>query len=232
MTHVLFSADGAVYPQEFIRQKVISFEYNAAIVEVIGDSVRLDTGGEVFARCAARILTNFKMTRAGVFKGLLISEDGIVIGGELLGKCWLSVEKYVLPLRDSINESEYSRGRYILELDESELENVINKVWFITKQLLRFTMSEHSFGLVGASKIMFSVFPEIVLPVDNDMWRRVFKTVDLGDVLKFMVKDIRRWENQTGKSLEEIGRSKGFTTLPSVYNVMAMAARPKNQRKS
>jgi len=87
-------------------------------------------------------------------------------------------------------------------------------------------MGKTSYGLVGASKILFAVFPELVLPIDNRQWLHVFKTVDLGDVLRRMVSDIQRWEIVKGIKLNELGSSKGFTTLPSVYNVMAMKAKP------
>ena len=86
-------------------------------------------------------------------------------------------------------------------------------------------MGETTFGLVGASKILFSVLPEIVLPIDNKQWLNVFKTVDIGDVIKWMVFDIQRWESATGNKLNEMDYSGRLTTLPSVYNVMAMAAR-------
>jgi len=92
-------------------------------------------------------------------------------------------------------------------------------------------MGKTSYGLVGASKILFAVLPEIVLPVDNNQWLNVFKTVDLGDVINRMVSDIKQWEKVTGKKLNEMVLSKRLTTLPSVYNVMAMAARP-NQAKA
>ena len=88
-------------------------------------------------------------------------------------------------------------------------------------------MGKTSYGLVGASKILFSVFPEIVLPIDNSQWLNVFKTVDIGDVIKGMVSDIKHWERVTGKKLNESDPQNRLTTLPSVYNVMAMAARPK-----
>ena len=90
------------------------------------------------------------------------------------------------------------------------------------------TMGKTSYGLVGASKTLFAVLPEIVLPIDNNQWLHVFKTVDLGDVIKRMVCDIQQWETATGKQLNEVDYSRRLTTLPSVYNVMAMAARPKN----
>jgi hypothetical protein len=91
-------------------------------------------------------------------------------------------------------------------------------------------MGETSYGLVGASKILFSVLPEIVLPVDNSEWLHVFKTVDLGDVLHRMVYDIQKWEGITGIQLNDLDYLKRLTTLPSVYNVMAMDARPRLMR--
>jgi hypothetical protein len=93
-------------------------------------------------------------------------------------------------------------------------------------------MGKTSWGLVGASKILFSVLPEIVLPVDNSMWLNVFKTVDLGDVIKGMAYDIQMWENATSMKLNEMYPKQRLTTLPSAYNVMAMAARPGKIKES
>jgi len=44
-------------------------------------------------------------------------------------------------------------------------------------------------------------------------------------VIMWMATDILRWENITGKRLNELDESGRLSTLPSVYNVMAMAAR-------
>ena len=87
-------------------------------------------------------------------------------------------------------------------------------------------MGKTSYGLVGASKILFAVLPEIVLPLDNQQWLNVFKTIDIGDVIKQMVYDIQNWEKETQVKFNELDSSKRLTTLPSVYNVMAMEARP------
>ena len=43
-----------------------------------------------------------------------------------------------------------------------------------------------------------------------------------------MVSDIQHWERVMGKKLNESDPQNKLTTLPSVYNVMEMAARPKN----
>jgi hypothetical protein len=79
---------------------------------------------------------------------------------------------------------------------------------------------------VGATKILFAILPEIVLPIDNSQWLNVFKTVDMGDVINKMVLETQYWETATGEKLNDMDRQKRLTTLPSVYNVMAMAARP------
>ena len=118
-------------------------------------------------------------------------------------------------------------GHFNLAL--TEREELIAEIWLITKRLLPFTMGVTSYGLVGASKILFSVLPEIVLPVDNSEWLHVFQTVDMVDVLHRMVFDIQEWESTTGNRLNEVDHSRRLTTLPSVYNVMAMHARPNNQ---
>ena len=96
-----------------------------------------------------------------------------------------------MEINTSVLKSGLSRDRYLLEISEREREQLIAEIWKITKTLLPFTMGNTSYGLVGASKILFSVLPEIVLPVDNTQWLHLFKTVDLGDVLRYMVLDIQ-----------------------------------------
>jgi hypothetical protein len=219
-SEILFDTNGqAISPIE-ISEKIIAFgdSYNDAVKEIINNSKVLDNEGEVFIKCASRILSNFRMTRAGPFHGN---------SKEKLQICWNVVGANLLEINNSIRNSGLSRDRYLLELSEQEREKLIAEIWLITKRLLPFTMGETSYGLVGASKILFSVLPEIVLPIDNAEWLHVFKTVDLGDVLQRMVFDIQKWEGITGKQLNDLDQKKRLTTLPSVYNVMAMLARPK-----
>ena len=100
-------------------------------------------------------------------------------------------------------------------------------VWSAFKKMLPIYMGKHSYGLVGASKILFSAFPEIVLPVYNAEWLSVFKTVDLGDVINLMADEIKKWEGETGKNFNQCDWATPRLTLSSIYNVMAMKARPK-----
>ncbi len=221
INNILFTATGDAITPDEICEKIACFGYNDAVAQIIQNSKILDKNGDVFVKCASLILSNFGMTRSGRFKEFEKQK-------EILVNCWTEVGEYLIKIHDSVIESGLSRDRYLVELSEYKREELIAEIWLITKRVLPFTMGKTSYGLVGASKILFAVLPEIILPIDNSQWLRVFKTVDLGDVIKRMTSEIQSWENATGKKLNEIDYSKKLTTLPSVYNVMAMVARPKN----
>lgn len=225
--NILFDIKSNPIAPDEISKKIDGFEYSPATHQIIQDSKKLDKSGTVFLKCSARILSNFGMTRSGPFKGVKIDGNGNVKGKEILLSCWNEIGDQLIAIRNSIPKSGYPRDRYLLELDKLKREELALKIWTVMKQLLPFTMSSTSYGLVGASKILFSVLPEIVLPIDNSQWLNVFKTVDMGDVIHKMVFDIQRWEQATGRRLNEMDIKKRLTTLPSVYNVMAMDARPK-----
>lgn len=171
--NILFNADGKAITPDEISKKIDSFGYNDAVYKIIQDSKKLDRNGEVFLKCTSRILSNFGMTRSGPFKGVEIKQDGIVNRREILLTCWKTVGGRLIEIHNSIIESSHSRDRYLLELNELKREELIAKIWSITKQLLPLTMGKTSYGLVGASKILFAVLPEIVLPVDNSQWLNV-----------------------------------------------------------
>ncbi len=218
---ILFTSDGTVLIPEIIHYEIDNFgeSYINTTQKIIQYSGELDTDGEVFIKCASLILSNFGMTRSGPFQ-----KDKSI--DEILLSCWNEVGDSLIKIHDSVIDSGLSRDRFLLELDQNKRDNLIAEIWSLMKQLLPITMGETTFGLVGASKILFSVLPEIVLPIDNKQWLNVFRTVDIGDVIKWMVFDIQRWESATGNKLNEMDSTGRLTTLPSVYNVMAMAARP------
>lgn len=217
--NVLFDAKGLAYSSDEISSQINEFNesYKDTIAEIIKGSRVLDADGKVFVKCATRILKNFKMTRRGAFQENL---------DENLYDCWSTIGASLIEINTSICNGGLSRDRFLLEVDATDREYIINQVWDMTKAILPFTMTKLSYGLVGASKILFSILPEIALPVDNTQWKLLFKTVDLGDVIRFMVSDIQKWESTTGQQLNLLDRSRRLTTLPAVYNVMAMMARP------
>jgi hypothetical protein len=214
--NILFNDKGDAKTINEIRKEILAFKYSDATSKIIQDSEELNQ--ENFINCASYILSSFGMTRGGIFNDPE-KRDKILLS------CWNEVEGRLKRIHDSVIESKLSRDRYLLELNDHKREDLITEIWSITKKILPFTMGKYSYGLVGASKILFSVLPEIVLPVDNRQWLHVFQTVDLGDVIRIMTFDIKRWENATDKKLNEMDSSNRLTTLPSVYNVMAMAAK-------
>jgi len=218
---ILFDSDGIAITSERIHNAIAYFgnSYMNTTHKIIQYSTELDKDGKVFISCASLILSNFGMMRSGPFK----KDENV---NKRLLKCWDVVGVSLIDIKHSIIQSGLSRDRFLLEIDHIKREELIAEVWLIMKQLLPFTMGKTTFGLVGASKILFSVLPEIVLPIDNKQWRSVFKTVDIGDVIRKMIFDTQRWESDTGEKLNEMDCSRRLTTLPSVYNVMAMAARP------
>ena len=232
--NLLYNIEGRAINSDEIREKIAEFDYGykIAILEIIKNSEELDKDGEVFVRCAARILSSFGMTRSGPFQGVKIAENGNVDGKQILLECWNQIGNDLIKVRESVTNSGISRDRYLLELSKPERKSLLEEIRMMTKRLLPFTMGETTYGLVGASKILFAVLPEIVLPVDNKQWLKVFKTVYIGDVIKRMISDIQEWENITQHRFNEMDHSRMLTTLPSVYNVMAMDARPKEAKGS
>ncbi len=225
-TEILLDAKGKAISHDKISKIIRAFgeSYKIATYEIIIYSEHLDNDGEVFIECASGILKNFGMTRSGTFYGNNIDET--------LSSCWNAIGANLIEINNSVRRSGFPRDRYILELNARKRERLIAEIWLITKKLLPITMGKTSYGLVSASKILFSVLPEIVLPVDNAEWLRVFKTVDLGDIIRRMVLDIQKWEGMTGRQFNDLDPSKRLTTLPSVYNVMAMNARPKIHKEN
>ena len=199
--------------------------YNDAVREIIKNSI--DLTEETFMWNSARILNSFGMVRSGPFKGVKIikGKDYDDPNGNLK-RCWEETKTDLFAIKKILNKAACQpRERTLMLLNESTRAGVIALIWQVCKKMLPTTMGKTSYGLVGASKILFSVFPEIVLPVDNAEWRQVFQTVDLGDVINVMVDEINDWENVTGRQLEKCDSGIPQLTLPGVFNVMAMNAR-------
>jgi len=181
---------------------------------------------DVFDQNAARLLSNFKMTRQGPFSGVKYQNGKPSDPNKKLNECWNSIGDDLIRIRNSIDMYKSpSRVRVLVNLEAEQFEGIFEELWKVFKRLLPICMGENTFGLVGASKIIFALLPEVGLPVDNKQWRSLFKTVDYGDVLRMMADEIRDWESTTRERLDSCD-PRELTTLPAVYNVMAMKARP------
>jgi len=223
---VLFDNSGNPPPKAYIGKCLEKFgrTYSLTVQEITGATHdRIDKG--IFLNNAAKLMSNFKMTRRGPFKGVRVfNRKGFDNDRGIVSESWKAIGESVLDLKKFlISRPNATRQRVLVEISEDERKQVAGKLWYMFKQLLPLCMSETSLGLVGANKLLFSVFPEVALPVDNNQWRKLFQTVDYSDVISLMANEIIEWERLLGQKINACDRN--ISTLPSIYNVMAMGAR-------
>ena len=210
-----------------IKEKLSNFSksYNKVIKIVIEKSENLSR--DTFNFNIATLMPSFKMTRTphSVFYGMKI-EKGILRDSiyNVLDSCWKKFGTEFKEVKKHISKNVSHRNRALLELPEDKKNIAVEKVSQLFDELEWTTINDHNIGRVGASKILFSVFPEFTLPVDNAQWDYLFRTHDYGKLLSTMINEIKEWEKKLGVNLETLNTSYK-TTLPSVYNVMAMDAR-------
>lgn len=222
---VLFDSYSNPYPGAYIKQCVSAFGegYSEAVQIIIRRSKdRVDK--DKFLKSSAKLMSSFKMTRSGPFKGVgRLGAKDLDNDRRVLSASWEAIAESVLELKEFlISRPNTTRSRILVEISDAERKCVAEKLWFMFKRLLPLCMSETSWGLVGASKLLFSVLPEVALPVDNNQWRKLFQTVDYSDVICLMGNEIIEWEKLSGQKIDECDPD---STLPAIYNVMAMEAR-------
>jgi len=228
---ILFNDNEPILPEEISNCiEKFGYSYKKTVTKIIKKTDSLNLNTDIFVKNSASLLNSFKMARSGPFKGIGVYNEKVIGPVHKLHACWDAINGDLLLARNFLNERNLKpRSRSLILLDIDSREKVISHIWNAFKKLLPITMGKTSYGLVGASKILFSVFPEIAQPVDNAEWVTVFKTVDYGDVINLMANEIIAWEEMTGEHLQNCDYSE-YTTLPAVYNVMAMEARPKKIR--
>ena len=224
---ILFDKSGAALSLTVIRNNVDGF--SVSYQKTIQDVIRRSQNGltqRIFFQNVAQLMPNFKMTRKGAFWGVKYDNGSVIDPNGQIAVCWSLVGSDTIQVRNYLSQQSVShRNRTLVEISASARNKVILDLWMILKKLLSVCMSDGSYGLVAASKVLFAVLPEIAQPIDNAQWKSLFKTVDYGDIIALMADEIMAWENQTGQLLDSCDPSGNFT-LPSIYNVMAMKARP------
>ncbi|MBW2299517.1 MAG: hypothetical protein JRF46_04410 [Deltaproteobacteria bacterium] len=223
---ILFNERGKPLEPKSIRKSIATFgsSYNrtvGAIIENSGSGINR----KVFYQNVATLMPNFKMTRQGPFKGVNYFDGKAVDPKGQISVCWQEVGEKVIELRNFLDAKKKDRARVIIEIPHAEQEKVASELWQIFKKLVSLCMGKNTLGLVAASKVLFAVLPEVALPVDNTQWRAVFKTIDYGDIVRQMAAEMTEWEKRRKTKLDSCDPFRP-TTLPSIYNVMAMRARP------
>ena len=225
---ILFDAGGEPYDSFFIKRCILNFRksYNATVRYVIENSKK-GLSKKIFLQNVARLMPNFQMTRNGPFKGVKFHKDLARDPEGQIEKCWLQIGGDVVDLRNFIDrENSGARGRALVEMPSGPQKEVVNRLLMIFKRLLPICMGKSTQGLVGASKLLFAVLPEVALPIDNAQWQKVFRTIDYGEIMTLMVEEMEEWEKVTENSIDLCDPSYPITSLPTVFNVMAMRARP------
>jgi len=227
MMKILFDKSGNPFSQNKIKNELDKFgrSYKATMNNITQRNQQGLTQ-KIFSENVSRLMANFKMTRKGLFHGIKYLNGTVQDPNGQISACWSLIGSDAINLKNYLLQQNVSNPKRILvELTAQARNQVSSDLWIMFKKLLSVCMSEGSYGLVAASKILFAVFPEIALPIDNVQWKHLFKTVDYGDITSLIADEIISWENQTGQPLDSCDTSGKFT-LVSIYNVMAMKARP------
>lgn len=226
---VLFDKLGNPYDPAFIGKTILDFgkSYNRTVTEIIRKTTdRLSK--EVFYECVGKLMPNFQMTRSGPFKGIKYSNGRVKDPDGQIEKCWVEIGDDVVNLRNYIDRfHKKERGRVILGMSNEAQNEIVKRLSAIFNKLLPVCMGKSTSGRVGASKVLFAVLPEVSLPVDTTQWKKVFKTIDYGEIISQMIIEIINWESASGCQLNSCSPYDDFT-LPATYNVLAMKARPKS----
>ena len=224
---ILFDKSGRPFSQKEIKNELDKFSRSyKATMNNITQRIQQGLTQKIFSENVSQLMANFKMTRKGLFHGIKYLNGTVQDPNGQISACWSLIGSDAINLKNYLLQQNVSnRKRILVDLSAQARNQVSSDLWIMFKKLLSVCMSEGSYGLVAASKILFAVFPEIALPIDNVQWKHLFKTVDYGDITSLIADEIISWENQTGQPLDSCDTSGKFT-LVSIYNVMAMKARP------
>lgn len=222
---VLYNQNGSPIDAQRIKRLVSEFSesYDKVVKKIITDSATVNR--DTFRANVATLMPSFSMTRRGAFHGLKIVGGTIRDPNHALDICWTQLGGELQNLKKYTSENTSGRrSRAILELSPKSRNYVIGRISELFEKLKWTSVKGSDIGRVGASKILFAVLPEIALPVDNAEWDYVFRTDNYGRLLSTMIDEINEWEAKSQTQFESLDSPP--TTIPSIYNVMAMAARP------
>jgi len=185
---ILFNGLGKPIKAEDVKKSISAFGYSYNVtVQSVTDNLEAGLDKRIFFENVARLMPNFKMTRAGPFQGVTYSKGRVQDPKGQISSCWKGIGIDLLQVRKVIDvHQRQNRRRILLEMPESAREEVIAELWEIFKKLEAICRGKTVFGMVAASKVLFSVLPEVSLPIDNLQWIKLFKTIDYGDIIRLM----------------------------------------------
>lgn len=231
---ILFYEDGSPMDCRCVERFIKAFSkgYQEVVERIIIRSEKLDTMKE-FGYNLADLMPSFKMTRAGAFHGLKITNESEFDDPNGVAKlCWNHIEKGLQELKLYIKRNATcERVRVMADLPPEAIDYVIESTAGLFEKLKRLRVGKSLIGPVGASKVLFAALPEVALPVDTLEWDDLFNIDRYDVILSTMVREITAWEKAVYPNrLNALSPSKA-TTLPAIYNILAMAARNLSKAK-
>jgi hypothetical protein len=168
---ILFNRQGIPIKANLIKEDVATFgkSYNATVLGIIKNSED-GISPKVFYENVAILMPNFKMTRAGPFKGINCSGGIVHDPNGQITSCWERIGNDVIQLRNFLDGHKKGRARVFVEIPRPAQEEVASGLWEMFKRLVSLCMGKSTLGLVAASKVLFAVLPEVALPIDNAEW--------------------------------------------------------------
>lgn len=224
--YILFDVKGNPILSRNIATCVREFAqgYRRTVQDIIARS-QLGISRDIFSHNVAQLMPNFKMTRRGCFHGVKYEQGLVQDPKGQIAACWSACGQDVQQIRAFLAQQSVSRRRMIVDMQTASRGQVITNLRRTFNLLIPVCMGKVANGLVASSKVLFAALPEIAMPIDTIQWRKLFQTNDYGDIITLMSDEITAWEKQTGHLLDSCDPSLD-ATLPTVYNVMAMKARP------
>jgi len=174
---VLFEPSGNPYSSIYISYCVAARErhYCQAIQEITTTTGNLIDFG-VFSKNAVRLLVSSKMTRRGPFQGIRLVQGEIHDPEAMLDRVWDIIGKPSVEVKSLLLDAGIqNRSRIMIEMPEPIMDTIVESLWKMFKRLLPLCLGVNTLGLTAASKILFSIFPEIPRRVQNPIGKTCFR---------------------------------------------------------
>lgn len=230
---VLFEPSGEPHCSIYISYCVarMARHYAQAVQEITRNTeTSIDFG--VFSRNTVRFMVTSGMTRRGPFQGVRLVRGEIHDPEAIMNRVWDAVGKPIVKLKGLLLDAGgQNRSRMLVEMPEPVMNRIAAELRRMFKRLLPLCRGVKTPGLTAASKILFSVFPEIALPVENAHWKDLFQVVDYADIIWLMRTEISAWESRSRKRLNGCDPH-GYITLPVFYNAVALMVAKEETRAS
>jgi len=221
---ILFEPSGEPHSSIFISYCVAKRQkHYAQTVQAITKSTEAFLDFDVFSKNAARLMMVSNMNRRGPFQGLRLVRGAVHDPQAILSRVWNAIGKSIVELKSLLLDIDcQKRSRVLVETPDSVMNRIVFDLLKIFKQLLPLCFGVKTPGLIAASKILFSAFPEIALPVEKSQWKNLFQTVDYPNIIWLMKAEIVEWEKRSQKRLDYCDPV-GSITLPVFYDAALRA---------